>query len=133
MTVDRLGAARAAGGLCATARDVARLGLVVMRDGDGVLPEAFVEDLWEAGDAAAWAAGDYAHLLPGGAYRSLWYRARSGELLAIGIHGQLILVDRAREVVVVKQSSWPIAADDPADVAAIEWCQTIAERLASAG
>ena len=108
MTLDRLGAPRAAGGLSATARDMARLGMIVAEGGAGIVPADFVEDLTTGGDPEHWAIGDYADWLPGGCYRSCWYQPRvdPGCVMAVGIHGQMIYVDRPRNTVVVKQSSW---------------------------
>ena len=49
VTVDRLGTARAAGGICITARDLARLGQLLLdggvHDGHQVVPAAWIEDL----------------------------------------------------------------------------------------
>ena len=42
ITVDRLGAPRSAGGICATLRDVARVGELMRRGGDGVIPASWV-------------------------------------------------------------------------------------------
>jgi CubicO group peptidase (beta-lactamase class C family) len=47
--------------------------------------------------------------MPGGMYRNqFWlpYRGRD-VLLCLGIHGQLVWVEPARRLVVVKLSSWP--------------------------
>ena len=48
---------------------------------------------------------------------------------AIGIHGQLIYVDPARDVVIAKQSSWPGPADDAADRIALAAARAIAHLL----
>jgi CubicO group peptidase (beta-lactamase class C family) len=132
VTVDREGAMRAAGGLCAVPRDMARLGQLVVEDGAGLVDPEFVRDLREGGDPAVWARGDYADLLPGGAYRNLWYQPRQepGVAVAIGIHGQLVYADPVREVVVAKQSSWPVAGDDAGDRLAIAASRAIAAALA---
>ena len=117
LLVDRFGAPRAGGGLCGTARDMARIGQLLIDGGAGAVPDWYVADLMSAGDAALWAAGEIAHLLPGGAYRSCWYQPREdpGVVMAIGIHGQWIYVDVPRRVVVVKQSSGAKATDPPVD------------------
>ena len=77
VTLDPAGSPRAAGGLCITPRDMARLGQLVVEDGAGVVPAAFVDDLRSGGDPALWAAGEWAEWLPGGAYRSCWYQPRT--------------------------------------------------------
>ncbi len=134
MTLDRFGSPRAAGGLSATARDLARLGMIVAEGGAGIVPADFIEDLTAGGDPNHWALGDYADWLPGGCYRSCWYQPRidPGCVMAVGIHGQMIYVDRPRGVVVVKQSSWDSPDDDPAHKDAEHACRAIARALDAA-
>ncbi len=133
LTLDRFGAPRAAGGLSTTARDLARFGLLVAEGGRGVVPAAFIEELRFGGDRAQWADGDYATFLPGGGYRSFWYQPNvagdPGVTCAVGIHGQLLYVDAARSVVVVKQSSWPGPSGDPADRLALAAARAAARFL----
>ena len=76
--------------------------------GNGVVPEDFIDDLTRGGDPQHWAIGDYADWLPGGCYRSCWYQPRIDPdcVMAVGIHGQMIYVDRPRDTVVVIQCSW---------------------------
>ena len=113
LTVDRIGGARAAGGICLTARDLARVGQLMLQDGarEGVqvLPRSWVDDIWSGGDRAAWDAGDFAMDFPGAAvsYRSKWYVHHGAEpmLQCRGIHGQYLFVDRARDLVVAWLSS----------------------------
>ena len=128
LTVDPFGASRAAGGLSVTPVDLALIGQVVVEDGAGAIDPAFIDDLRQNGDPALWAAGEYASLLPGGTYRSLWYQPRvdPGVVVAIGIHGQHVYADSARRVVVAKHSSWPLPADDSADRVAIAASRAIA-------
>jgi len=102
ITVDRLGAPRCAGGMCATLRDLARVGLWVLEQGR---TERFERD----GDPEAWAAGDMAPYYPGlpMRYRSKWYVLDGKEPLAfgMGIHGQNLFVDRVNGLVIAKLSS----------------------------
>ncbi len=108
VTVDREGTPRAAGGLCVVPRDLARLGLMVARGGDGVVPEWFVDDLVHNGNPETWARGDFAENMPGGRYRSYWYHpgVEPDVVMGVGIHGQMLYVDIPRQVVVAVQSSW---------------------------
>jgi CubicO group peptidase (beta-lactamase class C family) len=104
ITVDRLGAPRAAGGVCTTLRDLARVGLFMTER-----PLPWIDDLERSGDASAWREGDLAPYFGGLplAYRSLWY-ALEGEaplLFGYGIHGQFLLVDRRNALVAAKFSS----------------------------
>jgi CubicO group peptidase (beta-lactamase class C family) len=132
VTVDRLGAMRAAGGICVVPRDLARVGQLVVEDGAGVVPAAYVRDLCTGGDPALWAAGEFADFLPGGAYRSCFYQPRvePGVAVGIGIFGQLLYADPARRVVVAKQSSWPTPDHEVADNLAIDASRAIAAALA---
>jgi CubicO group peptidase (beta-lactamase class C family) len=113
ITVDRLGAPRCAGGICATARDLARLGQVVADggacEGRQIIPTAWIDDIAQNGSADAWDAGVFAAFFPGRKmhYRNKWY-ADLGEaplLFALGIHGQYLFVDRRNQVVIVMMSS----------------------------
>ena len=68
ITVDRLGAPRAAGGMCVALRDLARIGMLVANGGKRgttpVLPAAWVKDIFSNGDADAWSKGDLAAYFP---------------------------------------------------------------------
>lgn len=122
VTVDRLGAARAAGGICVTLRDLARFGEMVRnlgRAGDQqVAPRWWIEDILRNGDQRAWLAQPTAaKFLPAGRYRSQWYMIgnASGAYCAIGIHGQWIYIDPMAEMVIAKLSSQPLPVDEPTD------------------
>jgi CubicO group peptidase (beta-lactamase class C family) len=121
LLIDRFGAARASGGLCAGARDMARIGhLLVREDLDGSLARA-VRSVKQPGDLAAWAAGSLADLIPGAAYRSFWFQPPGDPdvYLAAGIYGQQIYVDVPRRVVIAQQASLPDAFDQES------WSQTL--------
>jgi CubicO group peptidase (beta-lactamase class C family) len=109
ITVDRLGAPRAAGGMCATLRDLARIGQWLLEYRAGFLAGL------EHGDAQAWAAGDMAKYYPGlpMRYRSQWYLLDTQRPLAfgMGIHGQNLFIDRANEIVIAKLSSQAMPLD----------------------
>ncbi len=117
VTVDAAGTARAAGGVCVTARDLARLGELVRRDGVAhdrqILPKAWISDMLANGDGEAWKAGSE-NVFPNGRYRSQWYQTGepSGAFCAIGIHGQWIYVDPSHEITIAKLSSQPNPVDD---------------------
>ncbi len=121
ITVDRIGGARAAGGVCLTPRDLARIGQLMLqggkRDGREIVPESWISDIWAGGDRHAWQAGDFADQFPGVemSYRSQWYVVHGERplLRALGIHGQFLFVDPDRELVVAWLSSED-AATDPA-------------------
>lgn len=109
ITVDRLGAPRCAGGVCATARDLARIGQLLVEGGRRIVPESWIDDIAANGDPQAWAAGSFAAYYPGAAmhYRDKWYVLRGAAplLFGMGVHGQNLYVDRALQLVVAKFSS----------------------------
>jgi len=115
MTTDALGAARCTGGLCATARDFARIGQLVLdgglRDGRQVLPAAWLDDIMTGGDPAAWRDGEwgqaFSFISPNMRYRAGWYGVDDDprHIFAMGIHGQNLFVDRSCGLVVAKLSS----------------------------
>jgi CubicO group peptidase (beta-lactamase class C family) len=117
VSVDGAGTARSAGGVCVTARDLARVGQMLLEggiaNGRQVVPAAWVEDMRNAGDPSAWAASRPT-MLPNGRYRSKWYQTGEpdGAFCAIGIHGQWLYVDPSTETVIVKLSSQPNPLDD---------------------
>lgn len=110
ITVDRLGAPRTAGGMCVTARDLARVGQFIVEH-----PTPWIEDIERNGDPAAWATGDLAPYFPGLPirYRSKWYVLEGAAPLAFGygIHGQFLFVDRVNQIVVAKLSSQALPMD----------------------
>jgi CubicO group peptidase (beta-lactamase class C family) len=120
-TVDRKGLARCAGGLCATARDLARLGQLIVdngrRGGRQIIAESIIDDIENNGDLDAWRNGEWAksRLSTGRTtrYRSGWYLVDDPPktMFAMGIHGQNLFVDRANGIVVVKLSSWKRRTD----------------------
>jgi CubicO group peptidase (beta-lactamase class C family) len=120
---DGLGVAVHDGGLCATARDVARFGQLlldggVVPDGAGgtrrVVPPSWLRQGWavDADLRAAFAASPAEPAFPGGWYRNqFWFRpGEAGDvLLCLGIYGQMVHVSRRTRTVCVKFSSWPQA------------------------
>lgn len=113
ITVDRLGAPRAAGGVCTTAHDLARLGLLVAEEGTWagreVLPAEWVSDTLGGGSRAAFEQGDFSDKLPGEpvSYRNYcyWNACERPYMFGVGIHGQAWIIDPKEAIVVVVQSS----------------------------
>jgi CubicO group peptidase (beta-lactamase class C family) len=110
VTVDRLGAPRAAGGMCVTARDLARVGQWLIEQ-----PSAWVHDIATGGERGAWDAGSFVAYFPGMPmrYRSQWYilEGEAPLIFALGIHGQNLFIDRANELVIAKLSSQALPLD----------------------
>ena len=120
---DGLGAAVHDGGLCATARDAARFGQLLLDGGsvpDGaggrrtVVGPKWLRQGWavDSDVRAAFAASPAESVFPGGWYRNqFWFRpGEQGDvLLCLGIHGQMVHVSRRTGTVCVKFSTWPQA------------------------
>lgn len=107
MTVDSAGAPRAAGGMCASVCDLARVGLGIISG--SVISESWLQDTLSGGDTEAFAKGAFAGFAAGRkttAYRSCW-TADSEEktMIALGVFGQMLAVDLKNEIVVAKTSS----------------------------
>jgi CubicO group peptidase (beta-lactamase class C family) len=116
ITCDPLGTGVHDGGVSATARDLLRFGLMLLDNGRlgdrQVVPARWLSDSYAPGGdvRSAFAASTDEPFLPGGWYRNqFWFvPGRHGDLLlCLGIHGQMVHVDRGTGTVAVKLSSWP--------------------------
>ena len=122
ITCDGVGSAIHDGGMSATARDIARFGQMLLDDGY-VAGMPVVPNRWlvqsrtlDPDIRGAFAASSSEASLTGGWYRNqFWYvPGPVGDLqVCLGIHGQMVVVDRATRTVSVKMSSWP-SAQSPA-------------------
>lgn len=121
ITVDRIGGARAAGGKCLLARDLARVGMMManggQRDGKQVVPACWLEDIVQNGDPQAWKDGDFYNEMGQRDihYRSKWYVNREAEplIFGVGIHGQFLFVDPAKKLSVAWLASQGSPLDSP--------------------
>ena len=118
--VDSVGAGMFDGGVSATLRDLVRFGTLFLRDGaalDGrqVLPESWIaETVAGAPDSRiAFANAAEPTLMPGGMYRNgFWFPYPGSDVfLALGIHGQMVYINRPAMVVAAKLSTWPTPQD----------------------
>ena len=108
----------AAGGVLARLRDYGRFGLLFARggelDGRRIVPADWSVEAVRPHrpNLAPGKLGGRSQL----GYGYQWWLApdrpgREGLFMAIGIHGQYILVDRKRDLVVVKTAAWPTASN----------------------
>jgi CubicO group peptidase (beta-lactamase class C family) len=123
ITCDGVGSAIHDGGMSARVRDLARFGQLLLDDGfvhdTSVVPERWLHQAraLDPDIRGAFAASNSESVLTGGWYRNqFWFvPGQLGDLqLCLGIHGQMVLVDRATRTVSVKMSSWPSAQDTAA-------------------
>lgn len=107
-------------GMNTCAEDLLRFGAMMIGDGrvDGVqvVPGDWIEDTLHGTDEARaqFAASSYANMGDWHYRNQVW--VRGGErpvMFAMGIHGQLIYMDRARQFVAMKFSSQPRPVDSP--------------------
>lgn len=120
VSVDARGGALADGGICTTARDLARFGLMVLRGGtvkaEPVVPREWIdgctrpdERLVEAFRATRRTPGYERFSM----YHNNWWVLDSltPRWAGIGINGQMLYLDADKDTVVVKFSTWPDALD----------------------
>lgn len=114
LMVDPAGTPLQGAGLNATLRDLARFGEMLRRggefDGQRVFDQAVIDDLKRGGDRDKFKAAGMA-FRPGYSYHNQWWILHNadGAFEASGIHGQMLHVNPAAEMVVVKLSSHPVA------------------------
>ncbi len=118
--VDSVGTGMFDGGINACLRDLVRFGTLyatggVSATGVQVLSPAWVADTLAGGPDSreAFAASPGDNRMPGGMYRNQCWLPYPGDnvLVCLGIHGQMIYVNRAANVVAAKLSSWPLPQD----------------------
>lgn len=115
ITTDTGGFAFANGGIACTARDLARVGQLMLDggtlDGVQVVPSGWVADTAAGGERSAAAGSAFQRVHPNGSYRNQWWVTGDdrGSFYASGIHGQFIWVDPVSDSVIVKFSSLPVA------------------------
>jgi CubicO group peptidase (beta-lactamase class C family) len=132
--VDPAGFPAAEGGICTTLRDLARIGLLHLGDGElggrRVLPATWVQRVRTRDDELIATFAD--ELLaghPNACYHDCWWvwDPDAGIYSGCGINGQQLLVHRPSRTVIAKFSSWPSRFDlryarysDAANVAVID-------------
>jgi len=134
-TVDPAGYALACGGLNATLRDYARFGQLLLQKGKlggnpgntQLVPADWIADIHNADHGLF--GEPYTQAAPNGGYRNqFWVEDvdRPG-FMARGVFGQLIYVDPADDLVVVKLSSWPEFTSTPRLLTALNAIHAIGE------
>jgi CubicO group peptidase (beta-lactamase class C family) len=118
IAVDRAYMPVATGGMNSTARDAARFGMMI-RDrgqfgGQQVVPAAWVDASLDLDEQllATMAANPKYGDDPWQAYHNMWWilDARAGEYCAVGVHGQVIYINRSADTVMAWFSSQPGAS-----------------------
>jgi len=118
-TVDVSFAPIATGGFNSTLRDAVRFGLMALGDGKlgdrQIAPVDWMQDTYkmsdadkQAGAASVNADPDHERFIDGfTGYRSFWWQfdEAQGERIAMGVHGQVIYVNRAKNLVIANFAS----------------------------
>jgi CubicO group peptidase (beta-lactamase class C family) len=118
VVIDATGAPYMGAGMSACAADLARFGEMLRHDGyyndKQIIPESWVRQTRTGTPELQrlFAASDYGPMLPSGHYcNQVWADPGACEMLCIGIHGQTIYINQAKELVCVKLSSQPSPAN----------------------
>lgn len=133
-TVDSIGTPFAGGGFNATLRDLARLGQLLLDEGEvngrPLVPAAAIARLRRGGDPAKFAQAGYAQL-PGWSYGSMWWHSHDahGAFGARGVHGQTLWIDPRADMVVARFASHPVAANAANDPTSLPAWRALAEHL----
>ncbi|WP_159706334.1 serine hydrolase [Arthrobacter sp. 18067] len=118
ITVDTSGFGFANGGVSCTARDLARVGQLMLDGGKGpggrVVSEGWVRSILAGGDPQAMMDSSFTAIHPGGSYTRQWWCTGNerGNVTGIGIHGQYLWIDPLTDTVIVKLSTWPEPESD---------------------
>ncbi|MBX3093690.1 MAG: serine hydrolase [Cryobacterium sp.] len=113
VTVDSSGFAFANGGISCTARDLARIGTLMLDEGVAaggrVVSAEWVRETMAGGDPDAARGSAFQAIHPGGSYKNHWWSTGNerGNVYAVGIHGQYVWLDAPTSTAVVKFSSAP--------------------------
>ncbi|QZY52636.1 6-aminohexanoate-dimer hydrolase [Leucobacter tenebrionis] len=113
ITVDTTGFGFANGGVSCTARDLARVGRMMLDGGHApggrVVSETWVRSIMEGGSREAMTYEGFTGTFPDGSYTRQWWCTGNerGNVSGIGIHGQNLWLDPPTDSVIVKLSSWP--------------------------
>ncbi len=112
--VDSVGTPLQGAGLNASLRDLARFGEMLRRggqfNGQRIFDQAVIDDIRKGGDREKFKASGMS-FRPGYSYHNQWWILHNadGAFEASGVHGQMIHINPAAEMVVVKLSSHPVA------------------------
>jgi hypothetical protein len=132
--IDAAGTPLQGSGLCATARDLARFGEMLRRgcelNGHRIFDKEVLDDLRKGGDREKFKASGMA-FRPGYSYRSQWWVLHNadGAFEASGVHGQMVHINPAAEMVVVKLSSHPVASAAPTHALILKACGALAQAV----
>jgi hypothetical protein len=118
VVVDRAGTLYVGAGMSACTRDLANFGMMMINDGccngQEIVPARWIQDTVD-GDSTSrqcYLDSEYAELGLTHYRNQVWVKDRDKfVMLALGIHGQIIYMDKSSDVVIVKLSTQPESVD----------------------
>ncbi|MBB5686801.1 serine hydrolase domain-containing protein [Sphingobium boeckii] len=119
--LDTAGHEIAGAGLNATARDLARVALMILGggivDGHWVVPPAALDSIAGGGDRALF-AGAGMETRPNGSYRSQWWIQHEGfeSIQALGVFGQRLYMEPGSGLAIIRFGSHPVGGNSFTDV-----------------
>ena len=131
-TVDGKGVPFAGGGVSAGLRDLGRLGLLLLQEGElngaRLFPAEVVQAIRRGGDPGKFSGFP---TIPNGSYTSQFWVFHNDHraFAARGVHGQTIYVDPTAEMVLVRLASFPKAQNGFIDPTSLPAYQAVAEYL----
>ena len=136
MAVDSKGTPFAGGGLSAGLRDLGRIGLLMLNEGEingqRLFSSQAVANIRSGASKRAFAKAGYA-TLEGGSYRSMWwiFHDEHQAFAARGVYGQTIYIDPTADMVIVRFASFPTAKNANIDPTSLPAYRAVAEYLLS--
>lgn len=94
-------------GLSASLRDYARLGTVMLNNGENEKISLFSKEYLQNATSLLYETDDN-----GSGYGYLWWRFKDGSYAAVGIFGQMIYVNPHKNLVIAQIAAWPKATSD---------------------
>jgi CubicO group peptidase (beta-lactamase class C family) len=121
------------GGLNVTLRDYGRFGLLMARDGriggKQVLPAGWVDRATVPRSAQVMHGQLYPDYPMGYGYQWWCFPPPGRAFTGQGVFGQLLMVDRELDLVVVKTSAWPVAWDDAKEAESYAFFNAVRDRV----
>jgi len=114
VVVDEAGALYVGAGMSACTRDLALFGLAMIHDGEidqeKILPAQWIQDTLDGDSTSSdcYLNSEYAEFGFSHYRNQVWVKDSAGQqMLALGIHGQIIYMNKPADVVIVKLSTQP--------------------------
>ncbi len=138
VVVDKLGTLYVGAGMSACTRDLANFGMMMINDGrfngQRIIPAEWIEDsiAGVATSRQCYEGSEYAEFGFSHYRNQVWIKDSARQvMLALGIHGQIIYMDKLNDIVMVKLSTQPESVDMNMFLDAFAAMDAIADKLAA--